>query len=98
MAYVHCHNCDFSQDDYWCESYNPIRWLLNWEKDLLSQKLDEVPDWSEGNKPWRELLALELERKAESIRTMIYRTHEEYRERNPKQICPKCNQKELDVD
>jgi len=35
MAYLHCHSCDWSQDDFWCRSYNPItkfwsdiKWLI----------------------------------------------------------------------
>lgn len=28
MAYIHCHNCDYSQDDFWSWRYNPIRRLL----------------------------------------------------------------------
>lgn len=28
MAYVHCHNCDWSQDDFWSfKGYNPIRFF-----------------------------------------------------------------------
>lgn len=35
MAYLHCHSCDWSQDDFWSFSYNPftkfwsdIKWLI----------------------------------------------------------------------
>jgi hypothetical protein len=28
-AYVYCRNCNWSQDDFWSESYNPLRYLLN---------------------------------------------------------------------
>jgi hypothetical protein len=24
MAYLHCHNCGWSQDDFWYKGYNPI--------------------------------------------------------------------------
>ena len=34
MAYLHCHSCDWSQDDFWSRRYNPltkawrdIKWL-----------------------------------------------------------------------
>ena len=33
MAYLHCHGCDWSQDDFWHKGYNPIS--LMW-KDFWS--------------------------------------------------------------
>jgi hypothetical protein len=32
MAYVHCHKCHWSQDDFWSlGGYNPVRWFLKYE-------------------------------------------------------------------
>lgn len=105
MAYIHCHKCGWSQDDYWTESYNPITFLeKNYTKELLTADLDEVVEmdqwWieeqgihvEEGNKgpTRRELIAWELERHARTIRHMIYRTADERKEKNPENKCPKC--------
>jgi hypothetical protein len=114
MAFLHCHNCDFSQDDFWDESYNPITFLEEtYTKELLTVKnLDEIVEmdkWAieemgicvgpDKNGPTRrELIAWELERSARSIRNMIYRTFHEFKEKNPNAICPKCRKKELDID
>lgn len=50
MAYLHCHNCDFSQDDYWSEDgWNPVKSFENDKDTLLHEDLDEVvqmdPQW-----------------------------------------------------
>ena len=106
MAYLHCHNCDWQQDDFWDKNYNPIRFLLNWEKDLLNDlsNLDSsfttdiqfIKD--NGNITRRELIARELESHARTIRKMKFRTYEEYQRLNPDRICPNCKQQELDID
>lgn len=46
----------------------------------------------------QELLAYEFECCAKKIRNMKYRTFEEFKEKNPERICPKCGKKELDID
>jgi hypothetical protein len=105
MAYLHCHNCDFSQDDFWKESYNPLQFLkYAWVNKLLSANLDDkfTTDSNfikeNGDITIRELLAKECEWAAEKIRKMVYRTDKEYREKNPNRICPICKQKTLDID
>lgn len=103
MAFVHCHSCDFSQDDFWSKSYNPIRILLHWEKRLLQDNLDEpfTDDGGfikeHGNISLREFLAKNLENHAQRIRDMKWRTTEEFKKSNPKWICPNCGNP-LDVD
>lgn len=31
MSYVHCHTCNWEQDDFWGRRYNPIRFFLKSE-------------------------------------------------------------------
>lgn len=32
MSYVHCHGCNWSQDDFWSlRGYNPVRWFLKYD-------------------------------------------------------------------
>lgn len=110
MAYLHCHTegCEFSQDDFWSEDYNPITFMEKNSKDeLLTYDLDakvkfdqywlDENGYSDGITR-RELIAWEMERKAQRIRNMKYRTFEEYKEKNPEGICPKCGKKDLDID
>jgi hypothetical protein len=39
MAYLHCHKCGWSQDDFWSETYSPLSRLI--EDGLLSSLLSE---------------------------------------------------------
>lgn len=108
MSYLHCHACDFSQDDFWDKDYNPITFLeKNYTKELLTKDLDKIVGFDRNtlkeigyDKPitYREMYAWELERHGQRIREMVYRTFEEYKEKNPNRICPKCGKKELDID
>jgi len=59
MAYLHCHSCDWSQDDFWSKRYNPLtklrddfKWLWRpqmWGMDefIVSDltRLTHVPVW-----------------------------------------------------
>ena len=109
MSYLHCHSCDFSQDDFWSESYNPITSIQDFKDNLFKS---DFYDESSLDKNWKEeigygrdflltnkeLLAHEFERRASRIREMKYRTLEEFREKNPEGICPFCGEKDLDID
>lgn len=112
MAFVHCHECGWSQDDFWSEHYNPITFLEeNYTKELLTADLDEVmemdPLWIEETEihiedgargpTRREMIAWELEKHAQTIRNMEYRTFAELKEKNPQRLCPSCGGV-LDID
>jgi hypothetical protein len=99
-AYVHCHTCEWSQDDFWSKDYNPVRFLLNWEDDLLSERLDQpfTDDAGfikeNGNLTLREVIARECEQAAEKIRSMNFLSEDEWHANNK---CPKCGAA-LDID
>jgi hypothetical protein len=99
-ACVHCHVCEWSQDDFWSKDYNPVRFLLNWEKDLLGEKLDQpfTDDAGfieeNGNLTLREVIARECEQAAEKIRSMNFMSEDEWHANNK---CPNCGSR-LDVD
>ena len=104
MAYLHCHNCDFSQDDFWDEHYNPVDSLKEWKNSLFEGSFDKPFTncasfiKEHGNVSLREVIAQEFEKCAKIIRNMKYRTYEEFIEKNPEKICPKCGKKMLDID
>jgi len=91
-AFVHCHECEWSQDDFWHDGYNPVRFLLNWEKELLGENLDKsfTDDAGfieeNGNISLREVIARECENAAAKIRGMHFLKQPDMREVN----CPKC--------
>lgn len=111
MAYLHCHNCNWSQDDFWDESYNPITFIeKNYTKELLEEPLDRITKQDaevHGEDGWhhfiekltnRERVARVLENHARTVRRMKYRTMEEFEKMNPEKKCPNCGQQELDID
>ncbi len=107
MAYLHCHNCDFNQDDYWSEDgWNPVKSFENDKDTLLNEDLDETvrmdSNWlrehGRESVTRRDLVVLHLRQIIARVEGMVYRTHDELRERNPDMRCPRCGERELDVD
>ena len=110
MAYLHCHSCGWSQDDFWREGgYNPISWLSDFEKDLFKEKIhldseyfaddiipnqDEKGFWIRG----KDFVAQELERVARNIRNMAIPTDEHWQAVKEGFKCPKCGSPEWDID
>ena len=108
MAYVHCHACDWSQDDFYSlKGYNPPRYLESWNKHLCGDRLDEQFTDDAGlvkeNGPItrREVLAREYEKFAKQIREMKWVTEEAFQKAcvgDEWPPCPKCGKQELDID
>jgi len=104
MAYVHCHSCDWSQDDFYSpDGYIPAKSLADWNDSLCGDKLDEqfTDDalFVKENGPitTREVIARDYEKFAQRIRDMKWVTEEQYRN-DPYKVCPKCGEESLDVD
>lgn len=112
MAYLHCHNCNWSQDDFWDENYNPITFLENtFKKDLLNENLHDVIEFDRhtgndfiGWKPYntkitrRQMILDALKNTSREIEMMVWRTMEEFKKENPDKRCPQCNDQTLDID
>jgi len=105
MAYLHCHSCDWSQDDFYDDNYNPAKYLLTWNKYLVSNDIDKPFSndalfiKENGNISTREVLAKEYESFAKRIRTMKWITYQQWKdEKEENKRCPKCNSKNLDID
>jgi hypothetical protein len=106
--YLHCHNCDWSQDDFYHEDYNPTVYLEEWNKYLFGEgkhKLDKpfTDDAGflrrNGNITMREVIAREYEKYAKSIRQMRWITFEDFEnEKEVNKVCPKCGKNNLDLD
>lgn len=110
MAYLHCHKCHWSQDDFYDKSYNPAKCLMDWNEDLFGDKrsrLDEpFTDDSEfvrenGNITMREVIAREYEKFARRIREMKWINYEDFKRDHAAGTarCPKCGSSEdFDID
>ncbi len=105
MAYLHCHNCGWSQDDFWENGgWNPVYSIKDLEPEFLGDRFREKfttdPSFikEHGDITCQEWLAQEFERRAKWIREMKYRTMDELKKLNPEHKCPICGKQELDID
>ena len=104
MAYVHCHDCDWAQDDFYSiDGYNPAEYLKSWNGLLCGEKIDnqfsDDADFLCENGPitLREVLAREYERFARRIRSMRWITFEQWKS-DLNKVCPNCGSTNLDTD
>ena len=113
MAYLHCHNCDWSQDDFWSkDGWNPEESLKSdWEYAFRDKIYMEHNFFEESgledkmhkdeSGAWirgQDLLAWELRRKANHVENMAVRTYEEWKQIKNNFVCPECGSKNLDID
>lgn len=105
MAYLHCHSCDWSQDDFYSVGgYNPSSYLSSWMKSLCEDKIDEpfTDDAlfikENGNISRREVIAKEFEGYAKRIRGMKWITMEQWERDKDAAVCPKCGARNFDID
>jgi len=113
MAYLHCHDCDWSQDDFWSEDgWSPEVSMKNdWEytfrdKIYMDENFfeeaglqDKMHKDDEGC--WisgQDLLAFELRRCARKVEEMAVRTYEEWKKVRSTFVCPECGSKNWDID
>ena len=118
MAYLHCHSCDWSQDDFWDKYYNPltkirndIKWtikprVLGFDRYMVVEMKQYcyTPIFSWTNKKgftcvfsWNWLI-VELERDIRSFRHMEWCTSERWNKVKDKAVCPKCGDRNFDID
>lgn len=45
MSYLHCHSCDWSQDDFYSKTYNPITKIIDSIKEYIRPRIIE---WDSG--------------------------------------------------
>src|SRR5258706_53462 len=97
MSYIYCSNCKWEQDDYWHKGYNPIRFLLNYEEQVLQPDLDAIVPWDKVI-TYRQVVLAALENATKKVQTMVYPIRDQERIQNPKHLCPVCGQHSLRED
>jgi len=111
MAYLHCHSCGWSQDDFWRKGgYNPISWTADLEESLFKDKIYLDPDFFGNSKilpkedadglyiTGREFVIIELERIIGIIKNMSILTYEEWEKVKNTFKCPNCGESNWDID
>jgi uncharacterized protein (DUF2126 family) len=103
MAFLHCDSigCGWSQDDFWSpDGYNPFRQdIIDWLKACLFKDIIEL-DGEEGHQRFTgtEFVAREIEKMAKSIRHMNIKTDDDWNKMKSEWACPRCGQKNWDID
>lgn len=110
MAYLHCEKCGWSQDDFYDNGYNPVKYLSEWNEYLFGDKKDKLDklftDDSQfikenGSITTREVLAREYEKFARRIREMKWVSYEDFKRDKDSGMakCPRCgSSKDFDID
>ena len=88
---VHCHNCEWSQDDFYDKDYNPTKSLEFWNPSLFGSEVSDIDHilLPEKDLTVREAIAQAYERRAYHIRNMKWFTLEQYHN-DPNKVCPVC--------
>ena len=94
MSYLHCHNCGWDNGDFGLTEIK-LR-MLKWDlKDIIH------PNYASHVKhPHFTILKFVCKDIVGVFRSLTqkYKTFEDFKNKNPDQICPKCGSKRLDVD
>lgn len=97
--YLHCHSCDWEQDDFYdTDGYNPAEYLKSWNEMLLNENLDDIFNGEGEKKTKREVLAREYENFAIRIRGMRWVTYEQWQKEKDTAVCPQCGKRDFDID
>jgi len=109
MSYLHCHNCNWGQDDFWdLKRYNPIKVLIeDFRENIKPRRIEFDYTFAEENfgtrKPinsWR-FLIFEIKRNIRKTINMKYWTYNSFMKAKEKgkAKCPKCGSgKHFDID
>ena len=97
MAFLHCHDCGWSQDDFYSpDGYNPFR-----ESDIADLRRNLFKDeikLERGTVTGREFVIMELKRMVTRIESMVVMTDEKWKRVKQDWVCPKCGSKNWDID
>jgi len=97
MAYLHCHDCDWSQDDFWSlDEYNPLceSSIAELRRDLFKDEIRLGRETITG----AEFVVMELRRIIARITTMVVPTDGEWQKVKKDWRCPQCKSKNWDID
>ena len=88
MAFIYCSKCDWQQDDFYSEHYNPAKSLKCWDRDIFGDRRDKLDESfsddaqflkDNGDISKREVIAREYEKFANRIRKMRWITYEDWK-------------------
>ena len=101
--FVRCANdqCGWEQDDFWSETYNPIR-SLEFYRDLLVRALEKPPAERRirtelGQVPLAQVIPEEMRKRIKRIEGMKWWTLKDFQDDQDKR-CPRCGGADFVMD
>lgn len=94
MSFVHCHGCNWEQDDFWNKSYNPVRYFLKNDLPVYirPRMMNTDPKTAYGRThSWMMLLRC-IWKWTRRVYTQVWWTYEAWREdvKTGRGGCPNC--------
>lgn len=84
--FLRCKACEWSQDDFWTKTRNPIRFLLQFEQDLLDFENLDKPVPTFPARTHRDLVISALETSLANVKEMYFLKPED----TVNSCCPMC--------
>ena len=100
MAYLHCHSCDWSQDDFYNKSYNLWTKIKSDFKWLWKPRILEFDDGEVNFSPrlsWNQLFR-EIIKDIKIYRKTKWKTREQWKVERDTAVCPDCGDRNFDID
>ena len=113
MAYLHCHSCSWSQDDFWSSTgWHPFtKDQMDWLRDCLfveKLRFDEfcfrdmgLPFRRDKDGPYcsgKEYVVRKLQLTSQSVANMRWKTEDEWKVDRENAVCPCCGARDFDID
>ncbi len=101
MAYLHCHGCGWSQDDFWHHGYSAVYSdVWKWYHELLIGNKQYIVNEDGSKTDVREFVAKALENCAKEIRNMRWPREVDWKFGEPaRKPCPRCgSSSDWDID
>lgn len=103
MAFLHCHDCDWQQDDFWSlNGHNPLgeERMAELRKDLLEPEIELGPSDEQPRErlTGRQFVVRELTKLIRRISRMAVPTSEEFERLKKGWTCPACGSSNWDID
>lgn len=105
MSYIHCHNCDWEQDDFWGWRYNPVSCFLRDVAYYLKPRRIQFDSNVAGEMGWTRtdlhswyMIVLSERKMFRRIFRQKWWTYRDWKRAKDRNICPSCKGEGLCVD
>jgi len=114
MAYLHCHSCEWSQDDFWTKRYNPLSLLIeDFGRLVRKPYFFEMDSWAlnevsrsckipifmyRGKIHSWNWFFVEASLIMRAAKNMTWYTEKQWERCRETAVCPNCGNQNFDID